>query len=60
MVEMLWQVAYADDDLDPHEEGFVRKIAELLYVPHKDFIRAKHRAQQSKLSLNGNSTQPSD
>jgi len=43
LVEMLWQVAYADGRLDRYEEAAVRKITELLHVPHRDFIRAKHR-----------------
>jgi uncharacterized tellurite resistance protein B-like protein len=43
VVEMLWQVAYADGRLDPYEEALVRKIADLIYVPHRDFIRSKHR-----------------
>ncbi len=42
VVEMLWQVAYADGQLDRYEEALVRKISDLLYVPHRDFIRAKH------------------
>lgn len=46
VVEMLWQVAYADGRLDPYEEALVRKIADLIYVPHRDFIRAKHRVQE--------------
>lgn len=48
VVEMLWQVAYADGSLDPYEEALVRKIADLIYVPHRDFIRAKHRVQESR------------
>lgn len=43
VVEMLWQVAYADSYLNRYEEALVRKISDLLYVPHRDFIRAKHR-----------------
>jgi len=43
LIEMLWQVAYADGRLDRYEEAAVRKITELLHVPHRDFIRAKHR-----------------
>lgn len=43
VVEMLWQVAYADRHLNRYEEALVRKISDLLYVPHRDFIRAKHR-----------------
>lgn len=45
VVEMLWQVAYADASLDAYEEALVRKIADLIYVPHRDFIQAKHRVQ---------------
>ncbi len=48
VVEMLWQVAYADGHLDPYEEALVRKIADLMYVPHRDFIQAKHRVQESE------------
>lgn len=45
VIEMLWEVAYADGHLDRYEEALVRKIAELIYVPHRDFIQAKHRVQ---------------
>lgn len=43
LVEMLWQVAYADECLEKHEEAMVRKIADLLYVSHADFIASKHK-----------------
>lgn len=43
VIEYLWEVAYADDQLDKYEEHFVRKITDLLHVSHKDFIAAKHR-----------------
>ena len=33
----------ADNNIDRYEEHLVRKIAELLYVPHRDFIAAKLR-----------------
>lgn len=44
IISMLWQVAYADDHLDKFEEHYIRKIADLLYVPHSDFIQAKLKA----------------
>lgn len=44
VVEHLWEVAWADGNIDRYEEHMVRKIAELLYVPHGAFIAAKHRA----------------
>ncbi|WP_295586883.1 TerB family tellurite resistance protein [uncultured Lamprocystis sp.] len=43
LVELLWQVAYADQVLCKHEEYLVRKVANLLHVPHQTFIAAKHR-----------------
>jgi len=45
VVELLWHVAYADGELDKYEEHLVRKIADLIYVPHIAFIRAKHHAK---------------
>lgn len=43
-VEMLWRVAFADGRIDRYEEHLVRKAADLLYVPHRRFIRAKREA----------------
>ena len=42
LVEDLWQLAYADDKLDKYEEHLLRRLADLLHVPHRDFIRTKH------------------
>jgi len=41
VMEMLWQVAYADGHLDKYEEHLLRKLAGLLYVSDQDYIRAK-------------------
>lgn len=41
----MWRVAYADGSLDKYEEHIIRKVAELLYIPHSEFIRAKHLAR---------------
>ncbi|MEO2269074.1 TerB family tellurite resistance protein [Pseudoalteromonas pernae] len=46
ILELLWQLAYADGKLDRYEEHVIRKVADLLYVTHNDFIRAKLAAQQ--------------
>ena len=48
MVELLWSVAYADNKLDKYEEQLVRKVADLLYVSHADFIAAKLRVATAK------------
>ena len=45
VVEYLWQVAFADSHLDAHEQHFMRKIADLLYISHADYIAAKQRAR---------------
>lgn len=44
LIELLWRVAVADAVVNKYEEYFIRKIADLLYVSHSDYIRAKHRA----------------
>jgi len=36
-----WEVAYADGQLDKHEEHRIRKISDLLRMSHKDFIKSK-------------------
>ena len=41
LVANLWRVAYADTQLDKYEEHLIRRVAELLYVPHSEFIRTK-------------------
>ena len=46
LVEDLWQLAYADNQLDKYEEHLLRRLAELLHVPHRDFIRTKHKILQ--------------
>lgn len=43
VIELMWQVAYADNHLQKYEEALIRKIADLIYVTHSDFIAAKHR-----------------
>jgi len=44
LIRMLWEVAYADGELDKYEEHTIRKLADWLYVPHREFIRMKHEA----------------
>lgn len=44
LVRGLWQVACADGHIHPYEELLVRRLADLIYVSHTDFIRAKHLA----------------
>jgi len=41
LIKAMWEVAYADGELDPMEEALIRKVAALIYVTHSDFIRTK-------------------
>jgi uncharacterized tellurite resistance protein B-like protein len=45
VVELMWRAALADDRISAHEHHALRRIAELLHVPHGDYIAAKARAQ---------------
>lgn len=45
LVEQLWRVALADSVVHKYEEHAIRRIAELLHVPHRAFIAAKLRAE---------------
>ncbi len=47
VIELMWIVAYADGEKHYYEEHLLRKVSELLYVSHEDFIKARHRAEAS-------------
>ena len=42
ILRSLWEVAHADDVIDKYEDYTIRKIADLIYVKHSDFIKTKH------------------
>lgn len=50
VIEMLWEVAYADGVLDAHEDAMIRKVAGLLYVSDFDRGAARRRVRE-KLGL---------
>ncbi len=45
LIGAMWSVAYADGKLGKYEEHLIRQVADLIYVPHKDYIRSKLAAQ---------------
>lgn len=45
LIESLWRLASADSGGEVHEEYAIRRIADLLYVSHPDFIAAKRKAR---------------
>jgi len=44
LVTRLWQMAYADHTIHKFEEHLVRRLADLLHVPHSAFMQSKHKA----------------
>ncbi|MDH4094919.1 MAG: TerB family tellurite resistance protein [Betaproteobacteria bacterium] len=46
LVEWLWRVAFANGQLNPYEDHYVRKIAHLLYVPNTQSMLARNRARR--------------
>ncbi|KAE8438877.1 TerB family tellurite resistance protein [Vreelandella piezotolerans] len=54
LVNLMWELAWADGSLDPLEEHRIRRLADLLYVSHSDFIRSKlsHSPDESVIHPN--------
>lgn len=47
LVQMMWRVALSDQHLSRYEEHIIRKVSDLLYVPHSDFIQAREAARNT-------------
>ena len=45
LLTAMWRVAFADGHLDKHEEGIIRRVADLLHILHSDYIRCKLAAR---------------
>jgi uncharacterized tellurite resistance protein B-like protein len=52
LIEMLWEVAYADRVLDEYEDSLLRRVGGLIYVPDKDRGLARQRVLK-RLGLEG-------
>lgn len=48
LIEMLWEVVYADGVLDPEEDLLVRKVAGLIHVPDRERMLARQRVLARK------------
>ena len=46
LIESMWKIAYADGNIDKYEEHIIRKVSNLIYVAHSDFINAKLSAKE--------------
>jgi|TARA_B110000259_G_C13976829_1_gene387063 uncharacterized tellurite resistance protein B-like protein len=47
LMTAMWRVAFADGHLDKHEEGIIRRVADLLHLRHSEFIQCKLSARDS-------------
>jgi len=45
IISLLWQIAYADGQLDKYEDSLILKISDLLYVSRGRVMRLKHDAE---------------
>ena len=45
LISNMWRIAFSDEELDKYEEGLIRKVADLIYVAHSDFIKTKLEAK---------------
>ena len=47
LMTAMWRVAFADGHLDKHEEGIIRRVADLLHLRHSEFMQCKISARDS-------------
>lgn len=41
ILDSLWRIAYADGHINADEEHLIRRVADLLYLSHNQFIQSK-------------------
>ena len=51
VIELLWEIAFADGERNVLEEHVIRKLADLIYVDHPDYITAKLKARDAAGAL---------
>ena len=47
LIEDLWRIAYSDGRIDKYEDYVIRKVSNLIYVTHSDFIKSKLKVKTS-------------
>lgn len=50
LIENMWRIAFSDKKLDKYEDHLIRKITELIYVSHSDFIKTKLKVRNNPAS----------
>ena len=53
VIEQMWQLAWIAANADPGESHVISRVAGLLHVPHGEYIAAKLRARDARLSAPG-------
>lgn len=48
LIRNLWAIAFADKILDRYEDSVIRRVCELTYVSHSDFIKTKLEMKNKK------------
>ncbi|WP_444939967.1 TerB family tellurite resistance protein [Microbulbifer sp. ZKSA004] len=48
LILQMWQVAFSDDVIEAFEEHLIRRVAELIYLPHGLFTKARAEARDMK------------
>ncbi|MCY4264280.1 MAG: TerB family tellurite resistance protein [Gammaproteobacteria bacterium] len=47
LIHNMWRIAFSDEKLDKYEDHLIRKVSELIYVTHSDFIKTKLQARDT-------------
>lgn len=42
IIGFMWDIAYSDSKIDKYEDYTIRKVSDLIYVKHQDFINLKN------------------
>ena len=46
LIKSMWEIAFADGNVDKYEEYVIRKVSDLIYISHPDFIESKQKAKR--------------
>ena len=46
LILSMWKIAFADGNIDKYEEYVIRKVSDLIYISHPDFIESKQAARE--------------
>lgn len=47
LIENMWRIAFSDERLDKYEDHLIRKVSDLIYVSHSDFIKTKLKVKNA-------------